>query len=108
MQPDPEGNNTTVFNFIAPTAGFYPSTSYISRRVSEAPGSFVGSGYVAHLGLAPYVTTAERWGAYTAVAPGGLGVGGTPYMWFSGQYTGASGKWRTTIAKNGFTAPDQP
>ncbi len=41
MQPDPEGNNTTVFNFIAPTANFYPTTGYISRRVSQSPGSFV-------------------------------------------------------------------
>ncbi len=108
QQPDPEGNVTTAFNFSGPTA--FGSSCFISQRVTQGVGpqfdNFVDGG-LCFFGLAAY--TQVRWGDYTAV--GAAGIGGThpsPTMWFAGMVANGDGSWGTTIAKNGFTTPDQP
>jgi hypothetical protein len=54
----------------------------------------------------------DRWGDYTAVAPGGLapagGTGSNPVMYFAGMFARGDGTWGTAIGRNGYTAITQP
>jgi len=104
QQPDPEGNVTTVFNVSGP-APFFGSTGYLSRRVTQPPGSIgVDSGIVLGLGATTY--TQGRWGDYTGVSPNS--GAGPNAVWFSGMFTGSDHNWDTAIGKAGFTAINQP
>ena len=105
-QPDPEGNVTTVFNVSSHNLTIGGSMVYISKRVTQKPGTFHDGGFCLCSTSAYHQL---RWGDYTAVAPAGIG-GSTPSptMWFAGMFTQADGTWATSFAKNGFTSPDQP
>jgi hypothetical protein len=46
-----------------------------------------------------------RWGDYSAAAGD---LSGTGFMWFSAMNTTAGGHWGACIAKNGFSAINQP
>jgi hypothetical protein len=102
QQPDLEGNTTTVFSYS--TAVLYPSTVYLSRRVTQPPFTFADSGIFAALGKAPFL--GFRWGDYTAVAP--ELTTGLPNLWFAAQYSFTGNLWRTVIGQNAYTAANQP
>lgn len=111
MQPDPEGNVTTVFNMSGPN--IFATTAYISQRVTQPPGSFHHGGSQVVTGAATYAPAGQTaplpWGDYAGVAPAGIFANSTtPEAWFSGMYVNASGNWNTTIGRNRFTAPNQP
>jgi hypothetical protein len=104
-QPDVEGNATTVFNFS--NSAVYASTIFMSRRVTQAAGSFPDGGFFARVGQGFYGQ--QRWGDYTAVAVAGLANAPySPSMWFAAMYAGSDGNWRTVIGKNTYSAPNQP
>ena len=107
QQPDPEGNVTTVYNVSGngSNAPFFGSTVYLSRRVTQPPGSIgVDSGIVLAGGATTY--TQGRWGDYTGVSPN-FGTGPNN-VWFSGMFTNSSHNWSTAVGKAGFTAINQP
>lgn len=105
QQPDPEGNVTTVLN-VSGNGSFpsFGSTVYVSRRVTQPPGSLPDSGIFLASGAATY--TQGRWGDYTGVSPN-FGAGPNN-VWFSGMFTGSDHTWFTAIGKAGFTAINQP
>ena len=107
MQPDPAGNFTMVCNYSSPT--IYPSTAFLSGRVSQAFGTLNDSGYYLAGGQAFYCQldqyNRDRWGDYTAACPSYTAPGA---FWFSGQYSESSGNWGTAIGKNGYTGTGQP
>jgi hypothetical protein len=112
--PDPERNITMVFNYSGDST--YPSTAFISMRVTQDPNSptnyegWPDSGFFLRAGAAFY--NQGRWGDYTAVANDVLdpvtGSGSTtPGLWFTGMYAGSDGLWHTAIGRNGFTSSNQ-
>ena len=110
-QPDPEGNVTTVFNFSGTSAGgptFGGNTVYISKRVTQAPGTFHDGGFCLTCDV-EFFYHQFRWGDYTGVAPAGIaGSTPSPSMWFAGMYVDSFGNWATKIGNNRFTMPNQP
>jgi hypothetical protein len=83
-QPDAQGNTLTVFNLSGPNR--YPSTAYIIRPATQAPGTFQDSGVVVREGKSAYGPAG--WGDYSAVAPRLPPRQGQPTtMWFSGEFT---------------------
>jgi hypothetical protein len=111
VQPDSEGNFTMVYNFSDPSA-VYPSTSYLTQRVTQATGSFHDSGFFVARGSGFYEQLdnfgRNRWGDYTGTAWSQTFPNA---YWFSGEYStasGGSGLWNTAIGKNGYTSLSQP
>ena len=113
QQPDPEGNVTTVLNVSG--NGSFPSfggTVYLSRRVTQPPGSIgVDGGIYLAAGATTYNQACSsggvcRWGDYTGVSPN-FGAGPNA-VWFSGMFTASNHLWATAIGKAGFTAINQP
>lgn len=105
--PDPEGNWTLVYNYSSNAA--YPSTAYLSNRVTQT--GIHDSGLIAGAGQATYLYF--FWGGYTAVALAGLQVPQgvavyLPSMWFAGMLSLSDGTWGTVIGKNGYSGYDQP
>jgi hypothetical protein len=105
QQPDPEGNVTTVLN-VSGNGSFpaFGSTVYVSRRVTQPPGTLLDGGFFLAGGATTYAQ--GRWGDYTAVSPN-FGAGPNA-VWFSGMFTGSDHNWGTAVGKAGFTAINQP
>ena len=101
IQPDAERNLTMVFNFSG--TSFFPSTAFVSNRVTQAPGSWHDSGIFLCNGAAFY--NQGRWGDYTGVA---IDTTSPNSMWFSGMFSRSDGNWGTCIGKNGYTASNVP
>ena len=101
IQPDAERNLTMVFNFSG--TSFFPSTAYVSNRVTQAPGNWHDSGIFLCNGAAFY--NQGRWGDYTAAAVDTVAPNN---MWFSGMNSLSSGNWGTCIGKNGYASANQP
>jgi len=107
VQPDGEGNVTTVFAFSS--ASSFASLAYASRRHAQAVGSWPDNGVFAKNGTGTY--TGGRWGDYWATAPAGLvsggGTGGFPKMWFAGMWASGANNWSTAIGRTGYLTIDQ-
>jgi hypothetical protein len=99
IQPDREGN--LFIGFDIDTWGNHPpSSAFVARRATAAPGSGFDSGTL--LKVAPAPTDNFRWGDYSAIGFDGWGSNG---VWFATQYSGASGDWATHIDRLGYTSP---
>ena len=105
---DAEGNATMVANYS--DSVYYPTTYYVSRRVTQAKNSMHDIGLQLALGQGFYYSldnySRNRWGDYTAAQ-----IEGNTYFWFGGQYSklyGGSYIWGTKIGRNAFTARNQP
>jgi hypothetical protein len=118
IQPDSERNWTMVYNYSAPGTAhcspdpascIYPSTSYVSRRVTQAQNTLSDSGSILALGQAYYQNLnpsgVNRWGDYTAAAPTLLAPNS---YWFDGEYVESNGNWGRAIGRTGYTSPTQP
>jgi hypothetical protein len=110
VQPDTEGNFTVAYNFS--TTAEFPGIAYLTQRVSQAPGSFHDFGFFLSAGSGFYRQLDQfgrnRWGDYTGTAFSQTVPGA---MWFSGQYStasGSTGRWNTAVGENGYTSPSQP
>ena len=110
VQPDTEGNFTVAYNFSS-TVDF-PGIAYLTQRVSQAPGSFHDFGFFLAAGSGFYRQLdrfgRNRWGDYTGTA---FSQTVPNAMWFSGQYStasGSTGRWNTAVGENGYTSPSQP
>jgi hypothetical protein len=115
VQPDDEGNVTIVYNFS--TQFYYPAVGFISKRITQAPGTFAkagntGVGTILHTGGAFYCQldsfNRNRWGDGTATSAFGTSVAGFPQFWFAGSYVEPNASWGTAIGRNGFTSLTQP
>jgi hypothetical protein len=95
---DSDGDIYMVFEFMSSSVN--PSVAYTARRVTLAPGTFHDGGIYLFKGLASY--GGFRWGDYEAVSPGAVPF--TNEVWFSGQYSNASGDWSTEIGHAKFVA----
>lgn len=95
---DGDGDVYMVYGFSG--AAIDPSLAYTTRRVTFASGSFHDSGVTLAAGAAVY--GGSRWGDYSAFSP--QGVPFTNDVWFSGQFSNASGDWSTEIGHSKFVA----
>lgn len=86
------------------------SLAYSSRRAAPSVGTEPDPGIAAIFGGGFYGQ--GRWGDYTAVAPGGLvlggGTGSLSVMYFAGMYARSDGTWGTAIGKNAFSDITHP
>jgi len=118
IQPDSERNWTMVYNYSAPgTAGctpdpntcIYPSTAYLTHRVTQSQNTVDNNGTILALGQAYYsqVNPAgqNRWSDYSATAPN---YALPNSFWFDGAYAESNGSWGTVVAETGYTSPTQP
>lgn len=117
IQPDSERNWTLVYNFSAPgTANctpsatcLYPSTAYLSHRVTQVQNTVLDAGFIIVQAQAFYKQldsqNRNRWGDYTGVAPTLLKSNS---YWFDGQWVDSNGNWAKVIGQNGYTSPTQP
>ncbi len=101
MQPDSEGNQTTVFNFSGP--GNFASVAFTSWRVTQAPNVLHDGGLFLKTGEAFYMQLDDvgrnRWGDYTA---GAAAYRSPNSYWFSGQFAQANGNWGTAIGRSNY------
>jgi hypothetical protein len=96
LMPDGEGNLFMLFEFM--NSGANPGVAYTSRRVTQAPGSFHDGGIYLRSGAGRY--TGFRWGDYEATSYDGFA---TDQVWFSGEYSTASGDWSTEIGRDQYS-----
>lgn len=96
---DSDGDLYMVFEYMSHTAN--PSVAYTARRVTWTPGTFHDGGFYLAQGTAPY-TFGSRWGDFEAFSPSGVPFTNT--VWFSGQFSNASGNWSTQIGESKFVA----
>jgi hypothetical protein len=92
VQPDQENNLVMVFDYSTDTA--YPGMVFTSRRANYGDSLMNGAGSYLVGGAANYFS--GRWGDYTATAPD-FTIATRGLLWFSAQYSDASGKWGTAI-----------
>lgn len=95
---DSDGDLYMVYEFMS--SSINPSVAYTARRSTFTPGAFHDSGVTLASGAAAYGGT--RWGDYEALSPSGVPF--TNDVWFSGQYSNASGDWSTQIGHAKFVA----
>jgi len=101
LAPNDAGDLTMVF--VYSDNNIFPESAYVSRRVTQVRNTMHDNG-LALCGNASF-WGGGRWGDYSAVA-GDLTT--TTSMWFSAMNTTAGGRWGACIARNGFTAVNQP
>ncbi len=95
LMPDVDGNLFMVFEFM--NSSVNPEVAYTARRATFPLGFFHDGGFILKGGAAP--TFDSRWGDYEATSYDG--VSGN-HVWFSGEYSAASGDWSTFIGKDAF------
>lgn len=118
IQPDSERNWVMVYNYSAPaTAGcvpdptlcIYPSTAFLTRRVTQAQNTVDNNGSILALGQGYYSQFnpqgRNRWADYSAVAPS-YGLPNT--FWFDGEFAESNGTWGTAVGEAGYTSSTQP
>jgi hypothetical protein len=101
LAPNDAGDLTMVF--VYSDNNIFPESAYVSRRVTQARNTMHDNGIVL-CGNASF-WSGGRWGDYSAAAGD---LSGTGFMWFSAMNTTAGGHWGACIAKNGFSAINQP
>jgi hypothetical protein len=118
IQPDSERNWVMVYNFSAPgPAGcmpdpvtcVYPSTAFVTHRVTQQRNTVHDSGVVLALGQSFFRQINSQgqsvWEDYTVIAPNYM----TPNSyWFDGEYAEGNGNWGTVVGQTGYTSPIQP
>jgi len=118
IQPDSERNWVMVYNVSAPGSSgctpnastcIYPSTAFVTRRVTQAQNTVDDNGSILALGQAYYSQTnsykQNAWANYSAVAPN---YGASNSYWFDAEYVESNGNWGTVVGETGFTSPTQP
>ncbi len=107
LQPDPEGNVVAVYAYSDDNS--YPGLAYVSKRVTATVlhdnGLYLYAGQHFYNQQDQYGR--NRWGDYTGVA-GGLLVPTQGVMWFAGEFSDASGNWRSAMGHTAFNNPKQP
>ena len=103
IQPDREGNIFMAYEYGSTTFHTSPSSIYVARRATLAPGSNWGDGGV-FLKAGPNATTNTRWGDYEAVAFEGWNSNG---IVFATEYPAVGGNWATHIDRVGYTSMAQ-
>jgi hypothetical protein len=98
LAPDSAGNLTMVINLSDDNT--YPSTAYVSRRVTYGKNLMHDAGIYMCSGAS--ANTSGRMGDYTAAA-GDVTKGNANLMWFSGMSMGSGGLWASCFGNNGFT-----
>ena len=98
--PESDSDGDVIMPFGYSDSATNPEISYTSRRVTFAPGTFHDGGVVLQSGKGEYLGT--RWGDYSAASPGLIPF--TNQVWFSGEYSTASGDWSTWIGTTKFAA----
>lgn len=101
LAPDDAGDLTMVF--VYSDNNIFPESAYVSRRVTQVRNTMHDNG-LALCGNASFYS-GFRWGDYSAAAGD---LTGTTSVWFSAMNTTAGGQWGACIAKNGFSAVNQP
>ncbi len=101
LAPNDAGDLTMVF--VYSDDNISPLSAYVSRRVTQVRNTMHDNG-IGLCGNAGFYG-GFRWGDYSAAA-GDLTT--TTSMWFSAMNTTPGGHWGACIAKNGFTAKNQP
>ncbi len=95
LMPDDDGNLFMVFEFM--NGSINPEVAYTARRATQSLGLFHDGGIVLRGGDAP--TFNFRWGDFEATSYDGVSKND---VWFSGEYSNASGDWSTFIGKDKF------
>ena len=118
IQPDSERNWVMVYNYSAPgnasctpdpNTCIYPSTAFVTRRVTQAQNTVENNGSILALGQAYYSQVnpqgQNRWADYSAVAPNYVNPNA---FWFDAEYVESTGGWGTAVAEIAYTSPTQP
>lgn len=107
MAPDSEGNFTMVYSFS--DANNFPTSAYLTNRVTQALHTVHDSGFILAGGQAFYEQLDQfgrnRWGDYNAVSFSGKVPNSS---WFSAEFSESNGNWGKSIGLNGYTATTQP
>ena len=98
LAPDAAGNLTMVINLSDDNT--YPSTAYVSRRVTYGKNLMHDAGIYMCMGGS--ANTFGRMGDYTAAA-GDVTKGNANLMWFAGMSMASGGQWGSCFGHNGFT-----
>jgi hypothetical protein len=107
IQPDSGRNFTMVFNYMDDFAT-YPSSAYVSNRVTQSSGSWHDGGFfLPPVGSGAYTYgNPGAWAEWNAMATDNSTHPET--IWFSGGYSRTNGTWGTTIGRVAYTASTQP
>jgi len=118
VQPDSERNWVMVYNYSAPgTAGctpdattcIYPSTAFVTRRVTQAQNTVDSNSAILALGQSYYSQVnpqgQNRWADYSAVGPSYLSPNA---FWFDGEFVESNGNWGSAIGETAYTSVTQP
>jgi hypothetical protein len=98
LAPDSSSNLTMVFNLSDDNT--FPSTAYVSRRVTFGKNLMHDAGIYMCQGQS--ANNLGRMGDYTQ-AHGDVTKGNANVQWFSGMSMGTGGLWNSCIGNNGFT-----
>lgn len=118
VQPDSERNWVMVYNYSAPgTAGctpdpiacIYPSTAFVTRRVTQAQNTVDNNSTILALGQAYYSQVnpqgQNRWADYSAAGPN---YALPNAFWFDGEFVESNGNWGSAIGTTAYTSITQP
>jgi hypothetical protein len=92
MQPDREGNLFLAYEYGSTSFSTSPSSVYIARRATGAPGGWPDNGFFLRVGSG--ATSNTRWGDYEATA---FQSWNSDFIWFATEWS--NGNWGTRLSK---------
>jgi hypothetical protein len=92
LMVDSENDVILGYDYMGDTV--FPSINVTSRRVTSAPSTLSGLGFIAVGGTAS--TTNTRWGDFEAMS---YPATYQDFVWFASQYSNATGDWSTKVMR---------